>query len=153
MTWLRRWGSIECAHAQLHAFSPEVTSLNVTCRASPGSHVIGSALGVLSRMSASYYRFLALSLVIYPFPAILLASLIITQKFVVFGYVIFPVLFQTTFEMQRFSSTWGYKTFSRILSRFDKCEHFCKWTARMVPLGTPAMAILYILTSRTRFRS
>ena len=26
-------------------------------------------------------------------------------------------------------------------------------TARMVPLGTPAVAILYILTSRTRFRS
>ena len=37
--------------------------------------------------------------------------------------------------------------------QFDKCEHFCKWTARMVPLGTPAVAILYILTSRTRFRS
>jgi hypothetical protein len=43
---------------------------------------------VLSRTSASYYRFLALSLVIYPFPAILLASSIITQtEFVVFGYV------------------------------------------------------------------
>ena len=39
------------------------------------------------------------------------------------------------------------------LISFDKCEHFCKWTARMVPLGTPAVAILYILTSRTRFRS
>ena len=39
-----------------------------------------------------------------------------------------------------------------ILISFDKCKHFCKWTARMVPLGTPAMAILYILTSRTRFR-
>jgi hypothetical protein len=37
--------------------------------------------------------------------------------------------------------------------KFDKCEHFCKWTARMVPLGTPAVVILYILTSRTRFRS
>ena len=24
-----------------------------------------------------------------------------------------------------------------ILISFDKCEHFCKWTARMVPLGTP----------------
>jgi len=30
---------------------------------------------------------------------------------------------------------------------FDKFEHFCKWTARMVPLG-----ILYILTSRPGFR-
>ena len=69
------------------AFSPEVTSLNVTCRASPGNHVIGSDLGVLFRMSASYYRFLALSLVICPFPAILLASSIITQKFVVCRYV------------------------------------------------------------------
>ena len=39
------------------------------------------------------------------------------------------------------------------LISFDKCEHFCKWTARMVPLGTPAVAILYILTSRTRFKS
>ena len=31
-------------------------------------------------------------------------------------------------------------------NKFDKCEHFCKWTARMVPLamGTPAVAILYI---------
>jgi hypothetical protein len=38
-------------------------------------------------------------------------------------------------------------------NKFDKCEHFCKWTARMVPLGKPAVAILYILTSRTRFRS
>jgi hypothetical protein len=37
--------------------------------------------------------------------------------------------------------------------KFDKCEHFCKWTARMVPLGTPAVAILYILTSPKRFRS
>ena len=37
--------------------------------------------------------------------------------------------------------------------KFDKCVHFCKWTARMVPLGTPAVAILYNLTSRTRFRS
>jgi hypothetical protein len=35
----------------------------------------------------SYYRFLALSLVIYPFPAILLAPSIITKKIVVFGYV------------------------------------------------------------------
>ena len=39
------------------------------------------------------------------------------------------------------------------LISFDKCEHFCKWTARMVPLGTPAVAILYILTSHTRFSS
>ena len=39
------------------------------------------------------------------------------------------------------------------LISFDKCEHFCKWTARLVPLGTPAVAILYILTSHTRFRS
>ena len=39
------------------------------------------------------------------------------------------------------------------LISFDKWEHICKWTARMVPLGTPAVAILYILTSRTRFRS
>jgi uncharacterized membrane protein (DUF485 family) len=38
------------------------------------------------------------------------------------------------------------------LISFDKCEHFCKWTARMIPLGV-AVAILYILTSRTRFRS
>jgi len=38
-------------------------------------------------------------------------------------------------------------------TKFDKCEHFCKWTARMVPLGTSAVAILYILMSRTRFRS
>jgi hypothetical protein len=36
---------------------------------------------------------------------------------------------------------------------FDKCEHFYKLTARMVPLGTLVVAILYILTSRTRFRS
>ena len=69
-------------------FSPEVTSSNVTHRASPGSHVIGSALGVLSRTwTASYYRLLALSLVICPFPAILLAPSIITQKFVVFEVV------------------------------------------------------------------
>jgi hypothetical protein len=39
------------------------------------------------------------------------------------------------------------------LISFDKCEHFCKWTARLVPLGTPAVAILYILTPRTRFKS
>ena len=39
------------------------------------------------------------------------------------------------------------------LISFDKYEHFCKWTARMVLLGTPAVAILYILTSHTRFRS
>jgi hypothetical protein len=47
------------------------------------------------------------------------------------------------------------KKFCITLISFDKCEHFCKWTARMVPLGTPAVAILYILylTSRTRFRS
>jgi hypothetical protein len=38
-------------------------------------------------------------------------------------------------------------------TKFDKCEHFCKWTARVVPLGTPALAISYILMSRTRFRS
>jgi hypothetical protein len=44
--------------------------------------------------------------------------------------------------------------FCIILISFDKlCEHFCKWTARMVPLGTPVVATLYILTSRTRFRS
>jgi hypothetical protein len=37
-------------------FSPEMTSSNVTHRASPGteSHVTGSALVVLSRKSASY---------------------------------------------------------------------------------------------------
>jgi hypothetical protein len=35
----------------------------------------------------------------------------------------------------------------------DKCEHFCKWTGIMVPLGIPVVPILYILTSRTRFRS
>ena len=60
-----------------------MTSSNVT----PGSHVIGSALGMLSKTSASYYRFLALSLVFCPFPAILLAPSIITQKFILFGYV------------------------------------------------------------------
>jgi hypothetical protein len=43
--------------------------------------------------------------------------------------------------------------FCIILNSFDKCEHFCKWTARMVPLGTLAVAIVYILTSCTRFRS
>jgi hypothetical protein len=43
--------------------------------------------------------------------------------------------------------------FNITLISFDKCKHFCKWTARMVPLGTPAVAILYILTSCTRFRS
>ena len=53
------------------AFSPEITSSNVTRRDSHGSHVIGSALGVISRTSASYNRFLAHSLVICPFPAIL----------------------------------------------------------------------------------
>jgi hypothetical protein len=56
------------------AFSPKVTSSNVTRRASPGtgSHVIGSALGVLSRTSASMIVYeLTLSLVICPFPAIL----------------------------------------------------------------------------------
>ena len=53
------------------AFSPEITSSNVTRRDSHGSYVIGSALGVISRTSASYNRFLALSLVICPFPAIL----------------------------------------------------------------------------------
>ena len=37
--------------------------------------------------------------------------------------------------------------------KFDKCKHFCKRTARMVPLGTSAVAILYMLMSRTRFRS
>ena len=36
---------------------------------------------------------------------------------------------------------------------FYQCEHFCKWTARMVPLNTPVVAILYILTSCTCFRS
>jgi hypothetical protein len=39
---------------------------DVTCRAPPGSQV--SALGVLSRTSASFYRFLAFSLVICRFP-------------------------------------------------------------------------------------
>jgi hypothetical protein len=56
------------------AFSPKVTSSNVTRRASPGtgSHVIGSALGVLSRTSASMIVYeLTLSLVICPFSAIL----------------------------------------------------------------------------------
>ena len=72
---------------RIGAFSPEVMSSIVTHRASPGSHVIRNDLGVLSRMSASNYRFLALSLVICPFPTILLAPSIITQKFVVFGYV------------------------------------------------------------------
>jgi hypothetical protein len=28
------------------------------------------------------------------------------------------------------------------LISFDKCEHFFKWTARMVPLGTPTVVIL-----------
>jgi len=54
--------------------SPEVTSSNVTHRASPGtgSHVIGSALGVLSRTSAAIIvHELTLSLVICPFPTIL----------------------------------------------------------------------------------
>jgi len=46
-----------------------------------------------------------------------------------------------------------YFFFCITLISFDKCEHFCKWTARMVPLGTLAVAILYILTSRTCFRS
>jgi hypothetical protein len=81
-------------------FSPEVTSSNVTWsrRASFGteSHVIGSALGVLSRTSGSYsliiFYELALSLIICPFPAILFtlrAPSIITQPFFkgVFGYV------------------------------------------------------------------
>jgi hypothetical protein len=59
-----------CAHAQpkvaqyrpIGVFSPEMTSSNVTCRASPktGSHVTGCALGVLSRTSGSY------SLIIHP---------------------------------------------------------------------------------------
>ena len=48
-----------------HQTSPVGLPLEVT---------IGSALGVLSRMSASYYRFLALSLVIYSFPAIFTGS-------------------------------------------------------------------------------
>jgi hypothetical protein len=43
--------------------------------------------------------------------------------------------------------------FCIILISFDNYEHFCKWTARMVPLGTPVVAILYILMSRIRFRS
>ena len=53
------------------AFSPEITSSNVSRRDSHGSHVIGSALVVISRTSASYNRCLALSLIICPFPAIL----------------------------------------------------------------------------------
>ena len=39
------------------------------------------------------------------------------------------------------------------LISLDNYEHFCKWTARMVPLGTPVVAILYILMSSMRFRS
>jgi hypothetical protein len=96
------------------AFSPEITSSNVTLkgfpwkgarmrnrklrdiqsivtrRDSPGSHVIGSDLVVLSRTSASYCRFLALSLVICPFPRHFSwgTPSLITQKFVVFGYVV-----------------------------------------------------------------
>ena len=54
-----------------HWVCAEMTSSNITRRASSGSHVIGSTLGELSMTSASYYRFLALSLVIYPFPTIL----------------------------------------------------------------------------------
>ena len=63
---------------------------NVTRRASPetGSHVTGSALGVLSRTSGSYnliiFYELALSLVFCPFPAILFswgALSMITQPF------------------------------------------------------------------------
>ena len=46
-----------------------------------------------------------------------------------------------------------YFFFGITLISFDKCEHLCKWTARMVPLGTPTVVILYILPSRTRFRS
>jgi hypothetical protein len=46
-----------------------------------------------------------------------------------------------------------YFFFCIILISFDKCEHFCKWTAIMVPLGIPAVAISYIFTSRTRVRS
>jgi hypothetical protein len=37
------------------------------------------------------------------------------------------------------------KNFCITLISLDKCEHFCKLTARMVPLGTPVVAILYIL--------
>ena len=96
------------------AFTPEMTSSSVTPkgfpwkgarmrirkmhnirsivirRASSGSHVIGSALCVFSRTSASYYRFLALSLVICSFPRHFSwgTPSIITQKFVVFGYVV-----------------------------------------------------------------
>jgi hypothetical protein len=44
-------------------------------------------LGCFLGRLRTIYRFLALSLVISPFPAILLAPSIITQKFVVFGYV------------------------------------------------------------------
>jgi hypothetical protein len=63
-------------------------SPNITRKASPGSHVTGSALGVLSRTSASYYRFLALSLVICPFPAIFMgAPSIMVFTYGVFGYV------------------------------------------------------------------
>ena len=71
---LLKWKGVRMCNLKLRnirtsgTFSPEVTSSNVTRRASPGSHVIGSALGVHSRTwTASYYRFLALSLVICPF--------------------------------------------------------------------------------------
>jgi hypothetical protein len=43
------------------------------------------------------------------------------------------------------------KKFCITLISFDKCEHFCKWTARMVPLGTPAVAIFYILYATYTF--
>ena len=55
------------------AFWQEMTSSNVSRRAFPGSHMIGCVLVVLSRTYASYYRFLALSLVIYPLHGILLS--------------------------------------------------------------------------------
>ena len=50
--------------------------------------MFGSTFRVLSRTSVSYYRFLALSLVICPFPAILLAPSIFVFTYGVFGYVV-----------------------------------------------------------------
>jgi hypothetical protein len=57
-------------------FSPEMTSSNVTHRASPGtgSHVTGSALIVLSRTSASYNLIIFYELAVFhwlsaPFPS------------------------------------------------------------------------------------
>jgi hypothetical protein len=83
ITWPRR-GSLGSVHACVTGscaisalvgpFHRKWRSSNVTRGASPGtgSHVIGSALGVLSRTSASMIVYeLTLSLVICPFPAIL----------------------------------------------------------------------------------